>query len=219
MKAKFVYENISFERGRDPKSVVGIGLEGYLEGNSLKDKVYPASNPRRAAAELASEFMYDIDLSEVYYLGRLDVKKITDSPDWALKRLLPYIIDENQSSRRETGAGTVIRVYDTPYGKVVFEGVYGMPRYGTAWAERETMENLFADRKINESIKFERGKSPKDALELGFREYIRKSINWGKRQDRIEEILDNPKEYISLELKKYKGYYILLREHFVRLRL
>lgn len=167
MRAQFVYENISFERGRDPKGVIGIGLEGYLKDNSLKDKVYPASNSQRAAAELGAEFMYDIDLSKIYYLGRLDAGKISDSPDWAIKRLLPYITDDKQESRRETGAGTILRSYNTPYGKVVFEGLYGMPRYGSAWAERETVENLFSDRKINESIKFERRVDPKKAMGLG----------------------------------------------------
>jgi len=31
MKAQFVYESISFERGRDPKAAMGIGMNGYWD--------------------------------------------------------------------------------------------------------------------------------------------------------------------------------------------
>ena len=45
MKAKFIYENMEFERGQEPKEAMGIGLVGELkksfdELNKIKDDVY-----------------------------------------------------------------------------------------------------------------------------------------------------------------------------------
>jgi len=40
MKAKFVYEDVSFERGQDPKSALGLGIVGkfdkFAKGASMK---------------------------------------------------------------------------------------------------------------------------------------------------------------------------------------
>lgn len=203
MKAKFVYENISFERGKDPKSTLGIGLEGYLKGKSLREMHHKSSHGERMASELGSEFMSDIDTSKLYYLGRLDAGRISDSPDWALKRLLPYIhiLDGNQTSMRETGAGTVLRSFDTPYGKVVFEGQYGFPPYGSAWAEKETVKNLFFDRKINESIRFERGIEPKTAMGLGLVEIELDYHNFILDDDGNPDMDEEDTAYALQELK------------------
>ena len=39
MKARFVFENIEFERGMDPKEALGIGSENYIWNWSLPKQV------------------------------------------------------------------------------------------------------------------------------------------------------------------------------------
>ena len=39
MKAKFVYENLDFERGRDPKQTIGIGKIAMLEDYEYREKL------------------------------------------------------------------------------------------------------------------------------------------------------------------------------------
>jgi hypothetical protein len=41
MKAQFVYENVNFERGLDPKSSIGIGLRSQIEKWMKKVKIDP----------------------------------------------------------------------------------------------------------------------------------------------------------------------------------
>jgi hypothetical protein len=178
MKAQKVYENVHFERGRDPRGSMRIGIEGILKGKSLRDLAHPSEHSQRCAAEIASEFQSQIDLSKIFYIGTIHAGDPFENEeagmDNIVEKLLPYITDDKLVHKRMPVTGTVIRVYDTPYGRVTFEGQYGEPPHGTAWAEKETFKNLYLDQKVNENVSFEREKDPKRSMGLGTRHLISK---------------------------------------------
>ena len=124
MKAQKVYENIEFERGKDPKEIAGIGMKAALKKRSLETLVGPASNSKRIAAEIGGEFMFDIDLSKIYLLTKSDSDRNRTSPLFdpkMWKALEPHLSEYNIKRTRSTGAGVDTTIYDTPYGKVVRE--------------------------------------------------------------------------------------------------
>lgn len=62
MKARFVYENLDFERGKDPKSAMGLGKKYYLKSSNKRVNMGYGS-----MATETSWTLFDRDMNEIKY--------------------------------------------------------------------------------------------------------------------------------------------------------
>lgn len=201
-----VKESLEFERGNDPKETLGVGMKEKLRERSLANLSQEGYVPRRVAAEIGGEFMFDIDLSKIYLLtrgGDDDFNRMSplfDKKMW--KALEPHLSEYNIKRERSATPSVKTTIYDTPYGKVVRE--HGNIRVDQYWAEFDTYMGLL--KSLNESIRFEREGTPKEKLGIGkarWKPYPRMSVeefsDWYEeeiepyydKEEHFDLILDN----------------------------
>jgi hypothetical protein len=56
MRAKSVYESLSFERGREPKRALRVGIESFYD--DIKDNLVKMNNPRKIYKPI-EEYIYN----------------------------------------------------------------------------------------------------------------------------------------------------------------
>jgi hypothetical protein len=203
-KALNVGESIDFERGKDPKEALKIGIESQL------------NNPDRLDDILEEMSMYLGSAMEVYLP---DDKRKEIARMWLLGthefKILDQSADEEDATDEE---GNLIEP------KINYE-VADLEAEG--W-EKFYEENNFGQvevimirnkDKVNESVSFERGVEPKEALEIGvfkknFEEYIDKFVTaldnlqgkdgfpWASYEDYVYDTIEGDSE-IQNQLKYY----------------
>lgn len=150
MRAKCVYEDISFERGKDPKDVLDIGDKGMRIYKKLSD----------IAKSLGIKETSIDDLNEKLAIAA-----------WKNPGL-------SGNTKKGTVYGRII-LYKSIIGDHKDYRIYTVGKNGsdlqdwTAWdSAAKWKENLsYLNGNIDESVSFERGKDPRKALEVGMEHF------------------------------------------------
>jgi len=159
MRAQFVNENISFERGRDPKAVMGLGNEedriiGKLEelqkliGGRIVIEKGDSYGPDKTTYTLLS----------TYKLGRGGKIRITFIPDISNYNVRRYYLACDYSFSRGANARL-----EGDIQKNVFD-------YIDKWLEKWNMNIL------DETVNFERGKDPKESMGIGINKQFQEAL-------------------------------------------
>jgi hypothetical protein len=213
MRAKTVYENINFERGKDPKSVIGIGMESQIK------EWFKASYPKEVYT-LDNALIYsskDGKIDYVKYLLAAGAADIHAEDDRALQlasdnghtEAVKMLLDAGANVHGGSDDNALRWASINGHAEVVKllldagADVHGGMDYSLIWASKNghtevvkllldagadvhTRDDLVlqrtestevlkllkdhvkkTDKLVNESINFERGQDPKDALNIG----------------------------------------------------
>jgi len=163
MRAKKIYESIDFERGIDPKQSMGLGEEGLRhKWSSLqKGDIIRIKKP------------FGVDNENRISRKERVMREYTPSESLKVETA-PQIHDDGCIS---------FTAYKVAYNYTSHNDYF---IWGTPWDFEEFFEKRT---KIKESIDFERGKDPKDALRIG-KDYI-----WDINSDELaKQIIDEVKD-------------------------
>lgn len=141
MKAKFVYEAMDFERGQDPKSSIGIGHAAVRNFDSLKDLLeWTFKHPEVISQGRFKEWDYDINRTETDYGPMLYPKQLHNYKIATIKWIKDNIKYKGEKIGLRDAKDTI-----------------------------DNLEKLIIKKadKISESLDFERGKDPKEAIGVG----------------------------------------------------
>ena len=168
-----VHESINFQRGKDPKDSLDIGIRNTLQKRILG--YWVKSEKKSSSIErIWKNIINDLGeekIEDVLFLGReLDPLPFLPAiPEEIRKRLEPYVFSKEAAKSSiiyDHGTGSKYQLFETPYGKVLRE--YSMGFIDNYYVGFETAKTLGLYKyPINESLSFERGKDPKDALKIG----------------------------------------------------
>jgi hypothetical protein len=157
MKARFVYENMDFERGKDPKTVLSIGLKARRDFDTIQEAI---------------EWMFRFP--DVFSEGRIKewdfkIKKTENSYGNFVE--FPQI--------RENRIQYVRWVKWNLKTKTIDGELWGLKKSKDAL---DGLERFLIDRtqKMYESLEFERGQDPISAMKIGARKLL-KSDSLGPR--------------------------------------
>lgn len=174
MKAKLVNENLEFKRGQDPKDAMDIGIH---------------SNIQKFFKWLEWDFQFRKNKPE-YYFGYVNIG--------------PVDINEPAFFNSEVDDGYERFIRDwkryLPALKKINRYIISPPNYD------ETIiydEEILKSNRVLESLDFERGQDPKDAMDIGRKSLLKKqseSIEWDWRPDpedheEIIDIIHYPKDW------------------------
>lgn len=165
MKAQFVYENLDFERGKDPKTSIGVGVEKFIRDQIKRNIKYPIE-PGEEKDFWASGPAYSIydDEKDIMLAWAVDKNKpeyvqwIIDNGGNAKSKFFlekAFLMDyfEVLKLLLKNGADPNHEILDRAYNSGAHsEGNKILQKYG---------------RNTNESLRFERSMDPKRSLKIG----------------------------------------------------
>lgn len=212
--AKLVREHINFERGLDPKEAMNIGLtpEQKLK---LKQQIPILKRP---SPLLGKNKHNNKVYSRGYQLWKLldYIKKGEDTGGRRYKELVKFYYNRNNQRTFLMGVFDSINRY-TEYTKergqkrVRLNNRYFLNVAGKRFLEK--YRNAF-DKKITESLNFERGLDPKDAMSIGKKasdEAFVRSKDWST----IKNLEDSLSVYDIVDvIRNYKGFSILIVKYY-----
>lgn len=150
MKAQYVYENVRFERGKDPKSSMDVGLRS----NAIRIK---------DLLRWSSKFQDVVPMADSQAMTFLE---------WPERGTRMYatsvILDETDPESGEYRLDSIIR----SKRPIIYRNKIFIPdnEFGGHYTPHD----------LNESIRFERGQNPKEAMKIGqsakIRELIEKEV-------------------------------------------
>lgn len=150
MKAQFVYENTNFERGRDPKSSMGIGLVALLD-KKIKDKFRKFIESTTGSYTFNAGF-YSRDGKVISFSGNADSQwKSTLNYYLKINGITEYLempgknMGSPRSPRAEFNIKKEFQKYFIEFDKVNFiRGVYEFSHIGanTSWSRNYKGENI-----------------------------------------------------------------------------
>jgi hypothetical protein len=140
MKARFVYENINFERGKDPKVVMGLGHVSWE--NLQAGDIIQATTLVGIASSGAVVFSGNWDrLSKGEYVLITEIKRHPDGKALSI------------DGEKSMDLGRLLR------------GEYNQEVYFWATIRRlKTRFRIVQRNEMNESVSFERGKNPQETM-------------------------------------------------------
>jgi hypothetical protein len=205
MKARFVSESIDFQRGQDPKKTMGLGARSILEKRRL-GATMPPEKISPQITRMWNHIQEDLGekLSDIYILGN-DRDEI---PDYIIEKLSKHIGSPEAQKRTKIvhhGTGPYYHIYETPYGRVLRERVGEGEGYLNSYlVGYQTALNLDLPKhlsSVRESLEFERGKSPKEAMNIGIIAKIENVVN---DDDELEDLISE----IDMQLGAAMGVYL-----------
>ncbi len=138
MKAQFIYENLNFERGKDPKEAMDLGLGKKLEGYSLKeyDEYYGMSdmainNIKAILKEKSSAKVYCIGVESTNEINKYNYETKSKSVDEINELIKNAFIGEQVGDLTE---------YKTTIGIIIEENISGYGNY--YWGNQSTAAAL-----------------------------------------------------------------------------
>lgn len=168
MRAKLIYEAIEFERGRDPKRSLNIGIPfGFTK--QLKGLEYnDGENSMWVTKEFGDKFLYKISRSNSYYLE--DGFYGTWGHNYYTRG--GYIC--NYKFKGSSSYPNLLKVQGLS-GSYGFGGLESTKATLLSKKDRKELYKqlwdhlmkLWMNNKTNESLDFERGKDPKNSMEIG----------------------------------------------------
>lgn len=180
MKAKKVYESIDFERGKDPKEVMGIGREDSRIINKLdtiaKNMGFSKEEPtddERDHFLIARSPMENILVKWVRERGP---RKYPDYSKYGAGSYTSYNkLERTIFRRRYPQVVYLLKMVedqpewsdDSPYGIYWMAGSLRGDTGIHNFNSKDKWENIFGGSTIKESASFQRGKDPKKKLGLG----------------------------------------------------
>lgn len=169
MKARKIYENIEFERGKDPKTALGIGKLAQnpvyhypvvpfvnYAGKKPDDKKMLKNASRMLGVPKGDVLVVlEKDLGDDYWypLEQETIKELYDNKNIIRKKKI-----------RTDEHGNVTEMHQADSGEI-YTIVKGDWNEGDDWSFFD--EVLAAKKPLQESIEFERGKDPKSSLGIG----------------------------------------------------
>lgn len=171
MKAKFVHESVKFERGRDPKRVMDIGI-----------------NPIKLQPVVYTHPVYGSMLTEPEEVH-------AHFGDFESYQNWNYLTLDNEWKSPDDLMGNWVQVEDK---------VYKVPNWEELSIKRTEKE------KLKESVKFERGKDPKTAMDIGIEGDIRN--RWDQLQNtqgigsvNLSRVTDSNRLYFRMWANQFPG--------------
>ena len=166
MKVKFIYENINFERGQDPKSSIGIGHAKLYPSKTLFKRIYkywekvPETGWPKEFEEL-TPIIWSIKEPKFNVILKINNKLEENSYTFYLTEdgvvmFYDHYIDTNEGQRKYKEKEYYIedfihfiRILQSNHTQII---------------------------NVKESLDFERGKDPRQAMDLGFLYPIKKQV-------------------------------------------
>jgi len=200
MRAKFVYESVNFERGKDPKGSMRIGdrvaqyeemMRPWLEKVEEKAKKFGFIDNTAEVKEIWKNHYTDRfseeDEERDYLIrswrrkaGRIIGKKRYPTVKLELRELSSYWEEVSHHVRDANEYGVYYIVLSDPNHQVEFPGQawYGFDTDDDLqrWTTDKHWEELITKSGIYESVNFERGKDPKSSMGLGLVGIVRKEL-------------------------------------------
>ena len=163
MKAQFVYENIQFQRGRDPKDVMGIGIQDIKDlGPLSKRSTHVLRKPGKMAQTSRGYMMWKL-------LNFINSKNQAGEPVGYADCVRYYFGQlKGQEWRRSFSTGQRINL--NKYINRDKNRKYFINRAGKSYLERY---RFFDDgiEDLTESVNFKRGIEPKEAMGIGKKQW------------------------------------------------
>jgi len=156
MKAKFVYENMEFERGQDPKDAMGIGSDLFRY------------------TKILDKFAEKWGFKESHGMTNYHKKWIRNPED---------VITIRKSKRSPSGVSIAFISQDNYI-------ILSEKKYLQRIKEESFWKNLYGP-KILESMEFERGQDPKDAMGIGKELYRNNKRILTELKEKYPEIQSN----------------------------
>ncbi len=151
-KWKDIFESVSFERGQDPRTAMGIGIEARLKDDDfIDDTIIEFDEEYNTAAQVYLPDDLRIELVRMILLGDYEFKILDEIDDkegaWedGDEYLGPEQIDQDIIEAKEEGWRTVHLEHNYDVAQAI----------------------MYRKKSVNESVNFERGQDPKAAMGVG----------------------------------------------------
>ncbi|HPI81922.1 MAG TPA: ankyrin repeat domain-containing protein [Candidatus Paceibacterota bacterium] len=169
---KPIGESLDFERGKNVMDTLKLGIRSSLQSRKMGFSIEP-SRMTSAILRIWNDISKALEVEspdDVFFLGRSDSSSITRFPAIPkdiLENISPYIFTDEAIKKSvifDMGTGNKYQVYQTPWGKILKEMVWGNTENYYVNYETAKELGLYKYPILNESLDFERGMDPKRAL-------------------------------------------------------
>jgi len=176
-----VRENIEFQRGEDPKKMMGLGKEPYKK-YAVSNLILVLNFNDQVFNNMQRVFKNTWD--NIYFLGDDWLLRDNETFKNTIYSLIKHgdLIKEHTHKRHYTGGKVSYRLYQTPSGKLLvlndsFEGYFGDLSVAASLRVDQLKElNERIAERLRESVEFRRGKDPRQSMNIGLISKIKNAV-------------------------------------------